>query len=196
MTPEQRTEYTQPLREWLTKTAECLEGHESSYVYWQLEEFIYTPEEHEALSYSKVINDLKTLKDTTADVSASDFDDKDSRLVHKLVKRLIKELRILRSETRDALDAQAEQLRRDARVARRAEKERKRVQREKAKERKRAEREKAEEQVGAQIEVMTSKLKAGLQKSMVKIRSLEAALAEERARNGSEQGGDSHGVTA
>ena len=121
---EQRTEYTQPLREWLTKTAECLDGDESSCVFW-LEECIYTPEEHEALSYSKVINDLKTLKDTTADVSASDFDDKDSRLVHKLMKRLIKEVHVLRLKTRDALDAQAEQLRRDARVARRAEKERK-----------------------------------------------------------------------
>ena len=144
MTPEQQTEYTQPLREWLTKTAERLDGNETGYVYW-LEECIYTPEEHEALSYSKVINDLKALKDHAAEVSASDFYDKDSRQVHKLMKRLIKELRILRSETRDALDAQAEQLRRDARVARRAEKERKRVQRERAEKHKRAQREEAEE---------------------------------------------------
>ena len=45
------------------------------------------------------------------------------------------------------------------------------------------EREQAEQQVGAQIEVMTSQLKAGLQKSIVKIKTLEAQLAEERARN-------------
>ena len=105
MTPEQRTEYTQPLRKWLTKWAKRLDGNESSYVYW-LEECIYTPEEHEALSYSKVINDLTDIKDSAFDASSSDVYDKDCRQVHKLMKRLIEEVHVLRLKTRDALDAQ------------------------------------------------------------------------------------------
>ena len=72
-------------------------------------------------------------------------------------------------------------------VKRRAHKKRVKLHRlhTRAMERLQADREKAEQQVGAQIEMMTSKLKQGLQKSIIKIRTLEAALEEERSRKSS-----------